>query len=100
MKTEHYRAFGGFRGFDIHADLALLNKIVTGVGAGFTEEVHHGKFLVNYDLGGVSNSGENALKSLRELIAIFLIYSNGLWRLGHFKALLRPLLYKVRSLGS
>ena len=98
MRTALYKSCGGFTDYDIHADLAVLNRI----GRTYRDELkileHPGSYLVSYDLGGVSNSGKNFRKSLSEIIRIFRDFESGIWRLGHFKALARPIYYKLRSL--
>ena len=98
MRTDLYSACGGFTNYEIHADLAVLNRIARTYRDELAILEHPGLYLVRYDLGGVSNSGKNFRKSLFEIINIFREFESGIWRLGHFKALARPIYYKLRSL--
>lgn len=100
IKTELYKRFGGFTTYEIHADLALLCKISSELGTNFSVLENSTSYLVDYDLGGTSNSGKYAWKSIAELFSIFSIYEQKLWRFGHLKALFRPIYYKVKSLVS
>lgn len=95
MRTCLYVDHGKFSGFDIHADLALLNSISHQNNFKVTE--FPGRFIVNYDIGGTSNSGDNAWLSIKELAKIFYMYDGFAWRYGHFKAILRPVYYFGKS---
>lgn len=96
MRTALYVSCGGFTNYEIHADLAALNRIARTYRDELTILEHPGRYLVSYDLGGVSNSGKNFRKSLSEIMNIFQEFECGIWRLGHLKALSRPIYYKLK----
>lgn len=94
LKTSLIRNYSGFIKYDLHADLYLLNRIHKSEK--MLISINKGIYLVDYDLGGVSNSGDNSLKSFRELIDIFKELESNIWSLGHLKALMRPIYYWIR----
>lgn len=99
MKTHLYRKYGGFVNYEIHADLALLNEIASK-HTSFRYKELGGEYVVDYDLGGTSNSGANAFRSIKELYSIFKKYENNYWTVSHIKVFMRPLYYWMKSFVS
>lgn len=99
MKTHLCRKYGGFVNYELHADVALLNEIASK-HTSFSYKEYDGEYIVDYDLGGTSNSGRNAFRSIRELYLIFKTYENNYWTMSHLKVFMRPLYYWMKSFVS